>query len=121
VAREYKRKRLAEEWATDEKPTDIRKSLNASERQRGKSLAVSGLKDHEDTLDKDLIKNLRWNLEEKLSSECYQKEILDPAHLLNETLLKLGIGKFELYKLHKCDCPDPINYSDEEILRLSGY
>lgn len=36
MAREYKRKRLAEEWALDKRPNKIRKSINSTERQRAK-------------------------------------------------------------------------------------
>ena len=36
MPKEYKRKRLAEEWSLDIRPTAIKKQINSSERWRGK-------------------------------------------------------------------------------------
>lgn len=53
--REYKRKRLAEEWSSDIRPTKIRKQLNSSERWRGKRDIEKQLEElkHEPHLDRE--------------------------------------------------------------------
>lgn len=116
MPRQYKRKRLAEYWSRDERPTKIRKSLNSSERQRGKSEAVSQLNGYEDILDD--IQRLRWNLEIDLSSKCLDAELYGPEADLSRMLRNLGVGDFNL---HRCTCEKIDDLSDNEILRRSGF
>lgn len=114
MTRQYKRKRMV---GMENDNNHNRKSLNASERQRGKSEAVSGLRDWNLGRDKELIDTLRWNMEIDLADECYRKELTDPTKLITEILQKLGIGRFNL---HKYTCPLPERLSDEEVLSRSG-
>ena len=114
----YKRKRHLISDARDSKRcNDIRKSLNSSERQRGRSLAVSELEQYNDMYSDEFLSNLRWNLEIKLSNDCYRKEINSPEYKLAKTFSRFGLP---WVNPHKCTCPRPEDLSDEEILRLSG-
>lgn len=112
--KEYKRKRLAEYWSTDEKPKDIRKNLNSSERWRGKRNTEKELEEFNNTD----VKNLRWNMEIEQSDICWEDECLGFANRLADTLYNLGLGSFNL---HKCTCEKFSDLSDEEILKRSGY
>lgn len=96
----------------------MRKAINSSERQRGKSIAVSGLKEYEETLNSRLIFELRHEMEMKYANICYMEEMLGPTKHLENILIKLEIGHFQLYK---CRCPNPDRMTDEEILKASGF
>lgn len=109
---EHKRKRLAEEWCTDIKPTHIKKQLNSSERWRAKRHIEKEVNDIPD------IQTLRWNMEIRQSDACREEEMLGPAARLSETLYNIGLGHHELYK---CTCENFDLLSDEEILKRNGY
>lgn len=109
---DYKRKRLIEENSSDKKPTYIRKSLNSSERTKTARQIKKTLNDRVDMVDK-----LRWDLEMKQSIECHQNELFGPHLYMQNMLVLLGVGDFDLYK---CKCIDLYKLKDEEILRLCG-
>jgi len=119
MAKRYKYKLYKECDSTDKvRRQDIRKSLNSSERQYGKSVAASGLDEYESLIGGNIITHLRWNMEIELSEECYRKEITDPVREIQQILNKLNVGCFDL---HKCTCHLPENLSDKEILKRAGY
>ena len=97
----YKRKRLIESDSRDSKGcNDLRKAFNSSERQRGKKECKEGIID----VEKHNMPELRWQIESKMSSDCYYKE-------------KEAIRKGESFN---CTCTDPYSWSDEEVLRWHG-
>jgi len=119
MAKRYKYKLYKECNDTDkEHRNDIRKSLNSSERQRGKSEAMSAQKDFELYYDKAFINNLRRNMEYELADKCWKKEVTDPTRFISVILKKLGMG---WHNLHKCTCPRPEKLSDIEVLHRSGF
>lgn len=115
----YKRKRHIINNSRDSvRCNDQRKYLNSSERQRGRSIAVSELEEYEYNRSDEELHRLRWNLEIKLSHECYLKEVHSPEYKFSQTLIRLGLPVVNIP--HKCDCPLPEKLSDEEILKLNG-
>lgn len=118
MAKAYKRKLYKEcDYTDKERRQDIRKSLNSSERQRGRSIAVSELNEYESMFSEETLSALRWNLEMKLSNDCYNKEVNSPEYNLALTFERFGLP---WVNPHKCTCPLPENLSDEEVLKLSG-
>lgn len=109
---EHKRKRQAEYYATDRKPTHIKKQLNCSERWRAKREIEKELDDMPD------VETMRWNMEMHQADACRLKEQLGPAARLSETLFRLGLGSHDL---SKCTCENFDLLSDQEILKRNGY
>lgn len=108
----YKRKRLIEEDCLDKRPTHIKKSLNSSERIKTKKQIQKTINDRYSVVDE-----LRWELETKQCIECHQREIFGPHAHIQNILILLDVGDFDLYK---CNCIDFYKLSDEEVLRMSG-
>ena len=118
MTKSYKRKRhIINNTRDSERCNDIRKSLNSSERQHGRSIAVSELDEYEHLLSDETLSDLRWELEIKFSNECYRKEINSPEYKFALTLKRFGLP---WVNPHKCTCPLPEHLSDEEVLKLSG-
>jgi hypothetical protein len=116
--KQYKRKRHIEENTSDIKPKKFRNYFNKSERQRGKSIAVSGVDEYEQQHDPQLIRDLRWNMEMELANQCRADHDDCPSTGLALILRKIGVGRFRLYK---CTCINPDKLTDEDILKRYGY
>lgn len=115
----YKRKRhLINDSRDSNRCNDLKKHLNSSERQRGNSEAVSGIKEYEDMFSPELISYLRWGLESEHSSKCYEKEVTGVEFRFAKTLQRFGLPWANSYK---CKCPKFDKMTDEEILKISGY
>lgn len=93
------------------------RGLKKSARQANRSIAVSELEEYEEMFDPEFISNLKWNLEMKLSNDCYEKEVNSPEYKFAITLKRFGLP---FVNPHKCTCPNPDKLSDKEILELSG-
>jgi len=117
VDKEYKKIIKDVSWGYSGSESKMRKLGNAKIRQHNKSVAVSGMREFNESRSPSFIKNLRWNLEEKYSSECHFKEYYGHAAKLADFLRLLGIGDFHL---RRCTCPDLDKLPDSEILKLSG-
>lgn len=114
----YKRKKhIINNSRDSERCNDIRKSLNSSERQRGRSIAVSELDEYQFYKSEDEMQLLRWDLEIKLANDCYRKEVNSSEYKFALTLKRFGLP---WVNPHKCTCPRPEDLSDEEVLKLSG-
>lgn len=99
MPRGYKRKRQIG-YTTDHNAN--RKSYNSSERWTAKREISAELV--ELPSNKHDMSELRWQIEQKFSSECYTAE--SEAHYSN--------------KEYKCKCPNVCSWSDGEVLKYLG-
>ena len=100
MPKQYKRKRLKEEQTQDRKPKNMGNYFNKSDRRSGKAIS----KKEKDSHQKYNFKELRFNIEMELALKCHEKE---------EIANKLVIT-------HKCECPDPFSWTEEEVLKYHG-
>ena len=119
MAKQYKRKLYHECNSSDKtRRQDIRKSLNASERQRGRSIAVSEMREHNDLFNDKFIKDLRYDLEFEHADKCWRKERSAPETKFANTLARFGLPHVRPYK---CRCVSPDKMSKKDILKHFGY
>lgn len=106
MPKEYKRKRLAEFWSHDDRPTKIKKHINSAERWRGKRIIKKQLDELEN--EHILDEEEQWNREiaEYYDSSPCINCLLDHLVLdrLGQTFARLGIIVITDYMRDRYSC-----------------
>lgn len=102
MAKKYNRKRFLEENSSDNSPSIKKINFEKTNRQDGKREVKQEVENYSKNLSKDERKELIWETEMKLASECYN---------INKLRKEQGLPE-------KCDCPLPERLTNEELYEI---